>query len=62
MINRGREWDFVEDQAQIEEILIEANAYNLKAEVNTTAAMFMEDDPDLSKVVAYQMAYMEWIK
>ena len=33
MINTGREWDFMEDEVQIEEILTEANAYNLKQEV-----------------------------
>jgi len=62
MINTGREWDFMEDEVQIEEILTEANAYNLKQEVITTAEVFMKDDPELNKVVAYEMAYMEWIK
>ena len=37
MINRGREWDWMEEEVQVEEILTEANAYNLKAEVNITA-------------------------
>jgi predicted HNH restriction endonuclease len=62
MINTGREWDFMEDEVQIEEILTEANAYNLKQEVITTAKVFMKDDPELNKVVAYEMAYIEWIK
>ena len=62
MINTGREWDFMEDEVQIEEILTEANAYNLKQEVITTAEVFMKDDPELNKVNAYEMAYMEWIK
>jgi predicted HNH restriction endonuclease len=62
MINTGREWDFMEDEVQIEEILTEANAYNLKQEVITTAEVFMKDDPELNKVIAYEMAYMEWIK
>ncbi len=44
MINTGREWDFMEDEVQIEEILTEANAYNLKQEVITTAKVFMKDD------------------
>ena len=52
----------MDDEIQIEEILQEANAYNLKAEVTTTAEMFIKDDPDLNKVVAHQMAYMEWVK
>ncbi len=62
MINSGREWDFIEENIQIEEILTEANAYNLKQEVMTTAAIFMKDDPELDKVSAYNMAYMEWVK
>ena len=62
MINSGREWDFIEENIQIEEILTEANAYNLKQEVITTAAIFMKDDPELVKVSAYNMAYLEWVK
>ena len=62
MINSGREWDFIEESIQIEEILTEANAYNLKQEVITTAAIFMKDDPELDKVSAYNMAYLEWVK
>ena len=62
MINRGREWDWMEEEVQVEEILTEANAYNLKAEVNITAMKFMKEDPGLSKVAAYQMAYIEWVK
>ncbi|HAV25908.1 MAG TPA: hypothetical protein DCX01_07000 [Bacteroidetes bacterium] len=62
MINSGREWDFIEENIQIEEILTEANAYNLKQEVITTAAIFMKDDPELDKVSAYNMAYLEWVK
>ena len=46
----------------LEEILTEANAYNLKQEVITTAAIFMKDDPELDKVSAYNMAYLEWVK
>ncbi len=46
----------------IEEILTEANAYNLRDEVKTTAEMFIMDDPQLDKVSAYNMAYLEWIK
>ena len=62
MINREKEWDLMEEEIQIEEILNEANAYNLKQEVITTASIFMKDDPELNKVAAYQMAYMEWVK
>jgi len=57
-----KEWDNKSDEEQIEEILTEANAYNLRQEVITTAEVFMKDDPDLNKTLAYEMAYMEWIK
>lgn len=67
MINSEREWDWMDDkdiseEVQIEEILTEANGYNLRQEVLTTAKIFIKDDPELSRVAAHQMAYMEWIK
>tara|TARA_B110000285_G_C14521192_1_gene336637 strand:- start:260 stop:478 length:219 start_codon:yes stop_codon:yes gene_type:complete len=72
MMNSGREWDWMDDayrvpskidkEIQIEEILAEANAYSLRAEVILTANTFIKEDPDLDKVLAYEMAYMDWIK
>jgi|TARA_R100000734_G_C3308268_1_gene98900 hypothetical protein len=50
------------EEEQIEEILQEANAYNLRQEVKTTAEMFIKDDPALNRALAYEMAYMEWVK
>tara|TARA_R110001592_G_scaffold64748_2_gene198859 strand:+ start:688 stop:1044 length:357 start_codon:yes stop_codon:yes gene_type:complete len=47
---------------QIEIILTEASGYNLRNEVKTTAERFIKDDPDLDKAIAYDMAYMQWIK
>ena len=71
-MNSGREWDWMDSSyveienfgrdVQIEEILTEANAYSLRAEVILTANTFMKEDPDLDKILAYEMAYMEWIK
>ena len=71
-MNSGREWDWtnaayivpskIDKEIQIEEILTEANAYSLRAEVILTANTFMKEDPDLDKILAYEMAYMEWIK
>tara|TARA_R110000787_G_scaffold55017_2_gene127413 strand:+ start:942 stop:1115 length:174 start_codon:yes stop_codon:yes gene_type:complete len=57
MINGEREWVY-----DIEQILIEATAYNLRQEVINTAESFIKEDPDLNKANAYAMAYMEWIK
>ena len=67
MMNSGRDWDWMDatkrdTEIQIEEILTEANAYSLRAEVILTANTFMKEDPDLDKILAYEMAYMEWIK
>ena len=72
MMNSGREWDWtnaayivpskIDKEIQIEEILAEANAYSLRAEVILTANTFIKEDPDLDKVLAYEMAYMDWIK
>tara|TARA_R110000796_G_scaffold903_1_gene3448 strand:+ start:374 stop:559 length:186 start_codon:yes stop_codon:yes gene_type:complete len=55
-------WEDKSDDIQIEEILAEANAYSLRAEVTLTANTFIQDDPDLDRVLAYEMAYLEWIK
>ena len=72
MMNSGREWDWMDSSyvnienfgrdVQIEEILTEANAYSLREEVKLTANTFIQEDPDLDKVLAYQMAYIDWIK
>ena len=55
MINKEKEWDFMDDAIQIEEILTEANAYSLREEVKLTANTFIQEDPDLDKVLAYQI-------
>lgn len=52
----------LEEQIHIEEILAEAKAYGLDWEVKTWAANFKKEDPNLSLVDAYQLAYYEWIK
>ena len=50
------------EQQQIEEILQEANAYNLKYEVMETATKLIKDESDISELSAYVIAYNEWIK
>jgi|TARA_X000001382_G_scaffold129182_2_gene120557 hypothetical protein len=54
--------DTITEEEQIEQILEEANAYNLRQEVITTSEMFLIDDPELDRVVAYEMGFMEWVK
>ena len=47
---------------QIEEILQEANAHNLRQEVKMWAEMYMKVNPKLNKVTAHEMGYNEWVK
>ena len=52
----------LEDEEQIELILEEANAYGLRIEVEQWAMQELKEDPDLSRLEAYVIAYNEWIK
>jgi predicted HNH restriction endonuclease len=61
-MKKRKVWGTMSDEIQIEEILAEANAYSLKAEVISAATNFIKDDPDLDKVAAYSMAYIELIR
>jgi len=52
-----------EEEAQwIEEILEEASSYGLRQEVIDWANQCLAEDPQMDKVVAYQLGYMEWVK
>jgi uncharacterized protein YlaN (UPF0358 family) len=46
----------------IEEILIEAQAFGLRREVDELARKDMANDPSLDPVLAYQIALDDWIK
>ena len=50
------------EEEQIEEILEEANAYNLRWEVKNTAERIFKENDAFSKLDAYVTAYHEWIK
>ena len=50
------------EQQQIDEILLEANAYGLKLEVMDTATRLLKEDNTLSELQAYVNAYHDWIK
>ena len=56
------EWDNKSDAEQIEEILLEANAYGLREEVKAEAKKIIKNDPDLNEAIAYEMGLMNWIK
>ena len=50
------------EEEQIEEILEEANAYNLREEVKHTAEKIFKKNDMFSRLDAYVTAYHEWIK
>ena len=52
----------MEEAIQIEEILTEANAHNLRNEVKTTADMFIKDDNLLCPIAAHNMALLQWVE
>jgi len=49
-------------EEQIEEILMEADACGLRAEVLETAKKHLQENPKLDKVIAYEWAYADWVK
>jgi len=52
----------LDEHIQIQEILTEANAYGLRHEVCEWADKFIEENPDITILDAYILAYQEWIK
>ena len=50
------------EEEQIEEILEEANAYNLRQEVKDTAEKILKENDMFSRIDAYVKAYHELIE
>ena len=50
------------EEEQIEEILMEANAWGLRHEVIELAAKYLQQNPYMNRVSAYELAYQEWVK
>ena len=50
------------ESAQIEEILIESYAYGMRDEVMEWAKKELEQNPNMRKVDAYELAFQEWCK
>ena len=59
---REEEEEEMLDDEEIELLLQEANAYGLRLEVEQWAMQELKEDPDLSRLEAYVIAYNEWIK
>ena len=54
--------NLLNDEEDIELLLEEANAYGLRLEVEQWAIQELKEDPELSRLEAYVLAYNEWIK
>ena len=52
----------ISTEETIEEILVEASAYGLRAEVIEFAKKNMEEDPNMDRLEAYIHAFNDWIK
>lgn len=50
------------DFEQIALILEEAQRFGLRWEVNQTALIYIQQNPDIDPVQAYENAYGDWIK
>jgi|TARA_B110000908_G_scaffold19809_1_gene22362 hypothetical protein len=50
------------EEKDIEEILIEASAHNLRTEVMDLASTKLKENPKMRKVDAYQKAYLTLTK
>ena len=59
---REEEENLLNDEEDIELLLEEANNYGLRIEVEQWAIQLLKEDPDLSRLEAYVLAYNEWIK
>ena len=59
--NLERKYSMSEED-QIEEILEEANAYNMRKEVDKRAKIHLKNDPLFSKLEAYIYAYNDLIE
>lgn len=51
-----------EQQIMVETILLEADAWGLRYEVETDAKRYLQERRDLDVVDAYVWAYEDWIK
>jgi hypothetical protein len=50
------------ESEEIEGILIEASAYNLRTEVMEWAVKELKENPKMRRVDAYHLAFNEWVK
>ena len=50
------------EEQQIEEILMEASAWGMRQEITDAAHKYMQENPNMKLVNAFEWAYNEWIK
>jgi hypothetical protein len=46
----------------LQEILLDAHSLGLIDEIRETATQIMQENPNIERVDAYQMAFQEWVK
>ena len=61
-INQKKEEENLKDEITIQQILLEAGAYNLKFEVDDLAKNILKKNPAFSRLDAYVKAYNNIIK
>jgi len=52
----------ITEEEHIEEILTEANAHGLRAEVKAYAENLLDESPEMDPIDAYTHGFEEWIK
>ena len=52
----------ITEEEHIEEILTEANAHGLRAEVKQYAENLLDESPEMDPIDAYTHGFEEWIK
>lgn len=52
----------ITEEEHIEEILIEAGAHGLRAEVKQYAEALLDESPEMDPIDAYTHGFEEWVK
>lgn len=52
----------ITEEEHIEEILAEANAHGLRAEVKAYAENLLDESPEMDPIDAYTHGFEEWVK
>jgi hypothetical protein len=50
------------EEQQIEEILMEVSAWGMRQEIINSAQQYMQKNPNIKPLAAFEWAYNEWLK